>query len=193
MEILNHPLVKKAAEFAKVKHAHQKRMDGKTPYFAHLEGVATFVAEVYPDAEAVAAGYLHDTIEDTNTDYDKLHSRFGQAVADMVAALTMDNRLPEEKRLAEYRRVLADSSLRTALVKVADILHNLQSLGDAVARAKPDFERKMIEKWNETLRVLWNANNNAMAQGDLGVGFASLYDRARGVLVNRASELGLEV
>lgn len=193
MEILTHPLVKKSAEFAKTKHAHQKRLDGKTPYFAHLEGVARLIAEVYPDPEMVAAGYLHDTIEDTNTDWDKLQSRFGQAVADMVAALTMDNRLPEETRLAEYRRVLAGSTLKTVLVKAADILQNLQSLGDAVARAKPEFERKMIEKWKETLRVLWNANNNAKAQGDLGAGFVSLYDRAQEILSKRAGELGIAV
>lgn len=193
MEILTHPLVKKAAEFARTKHAHQKRLDGKTPYFAHLEGVATLVAEVYPDAEMVAAGYLHDTIEDTNTDYDKLLSRFGQTVADIVSALTMDNRLREEERLAEYRDRLRKAPLQAVVVKAADILHNANSLGDNVARALPDFERKVLVKWRGTLDVLLLSNPLVPVKSDLLGAFLSLHTRASEILVKRAEAIGIEV
>jgi len=196
MEILNHPLVKKAAEFAKTKHAHQKRMDGKTPYFAHLEGVARLVAEVYPDAEMIAAGYLHDTIEDTNTDYDKLETRFGAKVADIVSALTMDNRLQEARRLEEYRGRLSAASLEAVTVKVADILHNAQSLGDDVAKTFPDFERKVLRKWKETLDAIFHSKSLVeIAPGpkDLFKAFVTLHGRAADILVKRAEAIGVPV
>jgi len=193
MELLSHPLVKKAAEFAKTKHAHQKRLDGKTPYFAHLEGVARIIAEVYPDPETIAAGYLHDTIEDTNTDYDKLETRFGQKVADMVSALTMDNRLPEAERLLEYRNRLRAAPLETAVVKVADILQNAQSLGDNVTRALPDFERKVLAKWKATLDVLFNAKAGDASKEDVLHAFLTLHNRASEILVKRAEAIGVPV
>ena len=79
-------LWQRAASFAARAHAGQVRKDGVTPYFAHPVRVAMIVREVFgcDDEVALAAAFLHDTIEDTRTDYDDLLGAFGPRVADCV-------------------------------------------------------------------------------------------------------------
>jgi guanosine-3',5'-bis(diphosphate) 3'-pyrophosphohydrolase len=112
----------RAASFAARAHASQRRKDGVTPYFAHPARVALTVAHLFgcTDEVAIAAALLHDTIEDTTTDYDDLAGEFGKAVADCVSALTKNAALPERQREAEYDRRLAEADWRARLVKLAD-------------------------------------------------------------------------
>jgi len=189
LPVLEDAIVKKAAEFARTKHAHQKRLDGKTPYFTHVEGVARFVAEVFPDPIVVAAAYLHDTIEDTGTTWNKLNDRFGAEVANIVGQLSLDHRIPEEDALRLYRETLSTASERVRIVKLADLLHNLMSLGDAVARARPDFEERVIAKWTDTLSVLHDAHERSKASDEAKQAFTSLYERAADLLASRKREL----
>ena len=186
------PLVVKAAEFAKTKHQHQKRLDGVTPYFAHCEGVARIVAGKTKDPTLIAAAYLHDTIEDTGVTYDKLERKFGRDVADIVSALSHDNRLPEKAQLEEYRKRLFSAPLGTRVIKVADILQNIQSLGDAVARAKPDFEIRAITRWTETLHLLAKSYSEADQVHPLGMAFMELHKDSADALVQRALEMGFK-
>jgi (p)ppGpp synthase/HD superfamily hydrolase len=72
----------------------------------------------------ITAALLHDTIEDTTTDYDDLSERFGEDVADMVAALTKNMTLPEEAREAEYDARIAKADWRVRLVKLGDVYDN---------------------------------------------------------------------
>ena len=103
-------LWQKAASFAARAHAGQVRKDGRTPYVAHPFRVAMTVRDVFgvEDEVALAAALLHDVIEDTTADYDDLARKFGEEVAEVVAALTKDMRKPEGVREAEYDRQLAD-------------------------------------------------------------------------------------
>jgi guanosine-3',5'-bis(diphosphate) 3'-pyrophosphohydrolase len=105
-------LWQQAASFAARQHQGQLRKDGRTPYFAHPVRVALTVRHVFgvDDETALAAALLHDLIEDTTTDYDDLLEMFGKDVADTVAALTKDSRLPEEQREAAYDRQLSVAS-----------------------------------------------------------------------------------
>lgn len=121
------PLWQEAVSFALRRHAHQKRRDGRTPYAAHVVRVAFTVAEVFGchDETVLAAALLHDTIEDTTTDYDDVAERFGTDVADLVAALTKDMTLPEAPREQAYDRRLARSDWRARLIKLADAYDNL--------------------------------------------------------------------
>jgi guanosine-3',5'-bis(diphosphate) 3'-pyrophosphohydrolase len=81
--------------------------------------------------EVLAAALLHDTIEDTTTDYDEIREEFGKRVADAVAVLTKDKRLPEKRREDEYFAGLARAPLAVKLCKVADTLHNLRDTDEA--------------------------------------------------------------
>lgn len=117
-----------AEEFADWKHRHQFRRDGVTPYVEHPRAVVAILRDEFgvTDVDTLAAGMLHDTIEDTATDYDEVAERFGRRVADLVATLTKDKRLPESRREREYFAQLARAPLAARLCKVADSLHNLR-------------------------------------------------------------------
>lgn len=133
-----------AAAFAARKHSGQLRRDGRTPYFSHVVRVAMTVSETFGchDEEVLAAALLHDLIEDTTTDYEDILDRFGQSVADMVAALTKDMSLPESRREAAYDRRIARADWRVRLVKLADAYDNLvDSVNDP--RGTQDLPRRV--------------------------------------------------
>src|SRR5436853_7554517 len=89
-----------AAAFAARAHRHQLRKDRETPYVSHVFRVCLVVRHVFgfDDPRMLAAALLHDTIEDTNTDYDDIADEFGRDVARWVAALTKETRLPDDER-----------------------------------------------------------------------------------------------
>jgi GTP pyrophosphokinase len=114
-----------AIEFAKKAHAGHYRFDGTTPYFAHLDRVAKRLHDFgLHDPAAICIAYLHDTIEDTRTDYDDLSREFGDWVACSVVTLTKDKRLPEPHREREYYGNLEYASDEVLAVKLADTLDN---------------------------------------------------------------------
>lgn len=119
-------LWQRAASFAARAHEHQVRKDGRTPYFSHPARVVTVLSVVFGcrDEVALAAAYLHDTIEDTTTDYDELKENFGGEVADIVASLTKNSTMPEREREAEYEARLAAADWRARLIKLADQYDN---------------------------------------------------------------------
>src|SRR5439155_12665443 len=104
-----HRSLLEAASFAARAHRHQLRKDGQTPYAAHPFRVCLIVRHVFEidDPEVLTAALLHDTIEDTATDYDDIGERFGQRVAGWVAALSKDTRVPDEERERAYMATLA--------------------------------------------------------------------------------------
>jgi guanosine-3',5'-bis(diphosphate) 3'-pyrophosphohydrolase len=119
-----------AIAFAARAHRNQNRKDGVTPYVSHVLRVMAVVSEVFDvhDVKVLAAAVLHDTIEDTTTDYDDLHEAFGVEVADWVATLTKDMRLPEAERERRYIDALISAPWPVTIIKLADIYDNL---GDA--------------------------------------------------------------
>lgn len=133
-----------AAAFAARKHSGQLRRDGRTPYFSHVVRVAMTVSETFGchDEEVLAAALLHDLIEDTTTDYEDILDRFGERVADMVAALTKDMSIPEARREAAYDKRIARADWRVRLIKLADAYDNLvDSANDP--RGEKDLPRRV--------------------------------------------------
>jgi guanosine-3',5'-bis(diphosphate) 3'-pyrophosphohydrolase len=76
------------------------------------------------DPVVITAALLHDTIEDTTTDYEDISERFGREVAELVSALTKNMALPEERREDEYDGRLAKAGWRARLVKLGDVYDN---------------------------------------------------------------------
>lgn len=138
-----------AATFAAQRHMGQMRKDGKTPYIAHPFRVAMTVRDVFEvnDPVALAAAFLHDTIEDTTTDYDDLLERFGVEVADVVAALTKDMRMRDDLREAAYDGQLAAAPWRAKLVKLADVYDNITDSMDA------EMHKKAIQKAHRAINI----------------------------------------
>ena len=151
MEVLKNSLVRRAAAFAKEKHRHQKRRNGK-PYFTHPEGVAEIVAVYSKDPEVVAAAYLHDTIEDTGCDFENIEERFGKKVAQYVSAMSRDFRKPKLESLREFRRDMKKASPEVKLIAAADALHNARTPVDR------EFMKRWFKKALETLKVIGAGN-----------------------------------
>jgi guanosine-3',5'-bis(diphosphate) 3'-pyrophosphohydrolase len=99
------------------------------------------------DWEVLAAAVLHDTIEDTTTDYDEILERFGPRVAGFVALLTKDKRLPEEEREERYFAALAAAPLEVKLCKLGDTYDNLTDSRSLT----PEGRRKAVAKAEKLL------------------------------------------
>lgn len=119
----------RAEKFAKQKHKGQLRKDGKTPYWKHLQQVVINLRKLgVKDQDVLCAGWLHDTIEDTTTDYDDLEEKFGKKVAEIVSQVTKDKRLPRHKRESQYVKQLAKASPDAKAIKLCDIVTNILDL-----------------------------------------------------------------
>jgi (p)ppGpp synthase/HD superfamily hydrolase len=140
-------LLAAAEEFAAWKHRHQFRRDGVTPYVQHPKGVLAILRDEFgvSDVDTLAAGLLHDTIEDTTTDYDEVCERFGRRVADLVAVLTKDKRLPEARRERIYFAQLARAPLAARLCKIADSLYNVRDSDKAHRPKAAGKARKLLQ------------------------------------------------
>lgn len=121
------PMWQEAISFAAHAHRHQIRKDNRTPYIAHCARVMTTLSQVFGcrDEEVLCAAVLHDTIEDTTTDYDDLRKHFGAGVADLVAAMTKNMSMPKESREPAYDAQLGAASWRARLIKLGDAYDNL--------------------------------------------------------------------
>ena len=120
-------LVSEAAELAAQRHNGMARKGrGNEPYINHLAEVANLLATATDgaDAELVAAGWLHDAIEDTDTAPEELAQRFSARVASLVVECTDDMSLPKAER---RRRQVMDAPRKSAgakLIKIADKISN---------------------------------------------------------------------
>jgi (p)ppGpp synthase/HD superfamily hydrolase len=129
-------LVTRAADFAARKHVNQRRKGAnQEPYINHLAEVARLLATtaVEPDASLVAAGWLHDTLEDTDTTKEELEKEFGRLVTDIVLEVTDDKSLPKETRKRLQIETTGAKSREARLLKIADKTSNVF----AVAVSRP--------------------------------------------------------
>ena len=122
-------LVKNAELFAKKKHSGMMRKDGTTSYSKHLESVVNRLKSLgVIDEELLCAGWLHDTIEDTETSFDDLYEQFGSRVAVLVSTLSKDMSLTRKQREQVYVKQLKEASFDAKLIKLCDISANLSDL-----------------------------------------------------------------
>lgn len=122
-------MIRLAESFAREAHAGQIRKgEGARPYDTHLAEVADFVTRHGGDDIAIAAAWLHDTVEDTAVSHDDLMQRFGNAVAAVVAELTDDKALPKAERKRMQVVNAPGKSARAALVKCGDKTSNIRSV-----------------------------------------------------------------
>jgi GTP pyrophosphokinase len=149
-------LVKAAYEFASRAHQGQVRKTGE-PYLEHPLNTAMILAELHLDAETLAAALLHDVPEDCGVSLDEIEANFGLQVVKLVDGVTKLNKLASQARTGETKsKVQADNlrkmllataeDLRVVLIKLADRLHNMRTLG-----ALPAEKRRAIAQ--ETLEI----------------------------------------
>jgi GTP diphosphokinase / guanosine-3',5'-bis(diphosphate) 3'-diphosphatase len=126
-------LLRRAYVFSAFEHKGQVRHSGE-PYLIHPLAVADFLADMKLDAVAIAAGLLHDVVEDTLTTIERIEELFGADVAHVVEGVTKISAIPfsssEERQAENFRKMLLAmvDDIRVILVKLADRLHNMRTL-----------------------------------------------------------------
>lgn len=122
-------IVEKAIIFAAKAHVGQTRKSTDIPYITHPFAVGMLLQRTKCTDEVIAAGILHDTIEDTTATYEELAEQFGTHIADLVrAASEPDKSLPWEERKQHTIDRLKHSTLEEIQIITADKLHNLRSI-----------------------------------------------------------------
>jgi guanosine-3',5'-bis(diphosphate) 3'-pyrophosphohydrolase len=126
-------LIRKAYEFSQKHHAGQSRASGQ-PYLVHPLEVALVLAEMKMDPVAIAAGLLHDSVEDTSVTVVDIRKEFGEQVAHIVEGVTkisaIDFATREEQQAENLRKMMLAmvDDIRVVLIKLADRLHNMRTL-----------------------------------------------------------------
>src|SRR5690349_8077233 len=144
-------LVKKAYEFSQKHHAGQSRASGE-PYLVHPLEVALVLCEMKMDTVAVAAGLLHDSVEDTSVTIVDIRKEFGEQVAHIVEGVTKISKIDfatrEEQQAENLRKMMLAmvDDIRVVLIKLADRLHNMRTL----EHLPPDRQQKIAR---ETLDI----------------------------------------
>jgi GTP diphosphokinase / guanosine-3',5'-bis(diphosphate) 3'-diphosphatase len=143
--------VREAYDFGAERHQGQKRVSGE-PYITHPVAVADILADLKLDADTLVAAILHDVIEDTPTAKAEIASMFGQVVAELVDGVSKLDQVQfknrQEAQAESFRKMLLAMvrDIRVIMVKLADRMHNMRTLG-----AMPPVKRRRIAR--ETLEI----------------------------------------
>lgn len=144
-------LVKKAWEFAKLAHYGQKRLSGED-YIIHPLAVARRLASWQLDVTTIIAGLLHDTVEDGGVTREDIVNEFGESVALLVDGVTKVTELrlkgsKEEEFIENLRKMILvmAKDLRVVLVKLADRLHNMETLSALPAESQTENAQETLE------------------------------------------------
>ncbi|MEM9313748.1 MAG: HD domain-containing protein, partial [Pseudomonadota bacterium] len=185
--------VRRAYYYAEQAHYGQQRRSGE-PYVTHPLAVANILADMHMDHQSLMAAMLHDVIEDTGISKDAIEEQFGDAVADLVDGVSKLTQIEfdtlEEKQAENFQKMALAMArdIRVILVKLADRLHNMRTLG-----VLPTSKARRIAK--ETLDIYapiamrLGMNSVRMEYEDLG--FTALYPmRARRIEAARLAARG---
>ncbi|MEE4278895.1 MAG: RelA/SpoT family protein [Halieaceae bacterium] len=185
--------VRRAYYYAEQAHYGQQRRSGE-PYVTHPLAVADILADMHMDHQSLMAAMLHDVIEDTGISKDAIEQQFGEAVAELVDGVSKLTQIEfdtlEEKQAENFQKMALAMAcdIRVILVKLADRLHNMRTLG-----VLPTAKARRIAK--ETLDIYapiamrLGMNSVRMEFEDLG--FSALYPmRARRIEAARLAARG---
>lgn len=144
------PLLRRAWEVGAAAHEGQTRKSGE-PYITHPVAVAQVLAELGLDVETLIAAILHDTIEDTPLTHAEIAEDFGESVAELVDGVTKLDKLHfrdrQEAAAESFRKMLLAMSrdLRVIMIKLADRLHNMRTLGAQSAEARKRIAKETLD------------------------------------------------
>lgn len=143
--------IRRAYVFSREAHCSQKRVEG-SPYIHHPLSVAFILAEMHLDSATIAAGLLHDTIEDTDMSLNDIKDMFGSEIVFLVEAVTklskVEFKTKEDAQAENFRKMFLAMSkdVRVILIKFADRLHNMRTI-----EFLPEDKQNKIA--NETIEI----------------------------------------
>jgi guanosine-3',5'-bis(diphosphate) 3'-pyrophosphohydrolase len=161
-------LIRKAWEFCVRHHAGQERASGE-PYIIHPLEVAEVLAEMKLDSTAIAAGLLHDSVEDTPATNAEIAENFGDQVAHIVEGVTKIDKIQfanrEDRQAENVRKMLLAmvSDVRVVLIKLADRLHNMRTL----EHLKPDRQEAIARETMDIYAPLAHRLGMGKVRGEL--------------------------
>ena len=167
--------VRRAYEFGAVAHEGQRRLSGE-PYIHHPLEVARILGELYMDHQTLMAAILHDVVEDTDASKKEISGKFGKSVAELVDGVS---KLPQltshaESQARNFQKMLMAMSndIRVIIVKLADRLHNMRTLGALTPPKRRRIARETLDIYAPIAQRL-GINSIRLELEDLG--FAILY------------------
>lgn len=188
-------IIEKACDYSKQMHEGQTRSSGE-PYYTHPLEVAFILAEMRMDPNTIITALLHDTLEDTNAQYEDLQKEFSDEVASLVDGVSkltkIESQTVEGKQAENFRKlVLAMSEdIRVLLVKLADRLHNMRTLHHI---SRDDKRRRIALETIEIYAPLAERIGLHNIKEELeDLAFTYLYPEARETITNRLSFLRKE-
>lgn len=148
-------LITKARKFATECHKGQVRKYTGEPYIVHPAFVAAMVKQLYGSNEEIAAGWLHDTMEDCNVTYEEIVAKFGQNVARMVAGMTNDSIGNRAERHRQNVEKFAYQPQSVKLIRLCDIGHNQES----IIKHDPEFAKVWCAEKLDYMSCMWFSDN----------------------------------
>ncbi len=161
-------LIRKAWDFCVQHHKGQMRASGE-PYIIHPLEVAEVLAEMKMDATAIAAGLLHDAVEDTPATSEEIEAGFGDQVAHIVDGVTKIDKIQfanrEDRQAENVRKMLLAmvTDVRVVLIKLADRLHNMRTL----EHLKPDRQEAIARETQDIYAPLAHRLGMGKVRGEL--------------------------
>src|SRR5258708_35070221 len=143
-------IIRKAYDFSLQHHARQLRASGE-PFLIHPLEVALVLADMKLDSTAIAAGLLHDAIEDTPVTNDDVRREFGDHVVHIVEGVTKIEKIDfashEERQAENVRKIVLAmvDDIRVVLIKLADRLHNMRTLQHLAEDRRQHIARETLE------------------------------------------------
>ncbi len=185
-------LIQKAYDFAAKAHATQKRASGE-PYITHPLEVAESLTQYKLDSASIITAILHDTVEDTGVTLDDVEKQFGAEIRTLVDGVTKLSKLEGKsenlKQAENFRKLLLAMSedIRVLLVKLADRLHNMQTLKYI---KQPEKRQRIARETVEIYAALAERIGMRNLKEDLqDLAFAEMYPEARDSILNRLNYL----
>jgi GTP pyrophosphokinase len=161
-------IIKRAYEFSLENHSGQQRASGE-PYLVHPLEVAILLAEMKLDTTAIAAGLLHDSVEDTTVTTEEIKEKFGEHVAHIVEGVTKISKIDfasrEEAQAENVRKMMLAmvDDIRVVLIKLADRLHNMRTL----QHLSPERQVKIAKETLEIYAPLAHRLGMGKVRGEL--------------------------
>lgn len=165
-------------------HRGQKRRTGE-PYISHPVAVACILADMKMDPQTIMAALLHDVIEDTSVTKESIAERFGMVVADLVDGVSKLTQIEfvsrAEQQAENFRKMLLAMArdIRVILVKLADRLHNMRTLGSLSDSKKQRIARETLEIFAPVAKRLGMRDFSVELEE---LGFAALHPRRHAII-----------
>jgi GTP pyrophosphokinase len=193
------PMIRQAFEFSDKAHAGQKRQSGE-PFIEHCLEVAFILAEFHMDSATIAAGMIHDVVEDTDFTLEDVRSEFGDEIGGMVDGVTKLGAIHftsrEEQQVEYFRKMLLSMArdIRVILIKLADRVHNMRTLEHLPPEKRKRIARETRDVYCPLAHRL-GINKAKVELEDLALKYLDpdVYDELAGKIKHRRGERELYI